>query len=146
MQILFGILALLFGVAGGVLFGVIGFAIAVVFAILAFVFAGKAKKNEKSGAPGIVLGIISLVFGALCTLLMIGISAVAEDEAKKLNLPIMSECGASLKFGIVGFMVEIANHQYDLDALNDELEKLKEGVNEAEATTEAVTEDVTSEE
>ena len=137
MQILFGILAIVCGIAGSILAGVIGMAITVVFAVLAIVFGIRAKKKGGSSAAGIVTAIIGIIFGLIGTLILVGGGQEMARQAKEQNLPIMSEYGESLKFGIVGFVLKIANTDYDLDAVKDELDKLN---NSSAATTATTTE------
>ena len=59
-----------------------------------------------------------------------------KKQATEQNLPIMAEYGDSLKFGIGGFAIKIANTEYDLEAVKAELEKLNK-TSGTEATTQA---------
>ena len=136
MQILFCILAILFGIGGSILAGVIGMAFTVVFAVLAIVFGIRAKKKGGSSAAGIITAILGIVFGLIGTLVMVGAGQEMSRQAKEQNLPIMSEYGDSLTFGVVGFVLKIANTDYDLDAVKAELDKLNSSTGTT-TTTEA---------
>ena len=124
MQILFGILAILCGIGGSILFGVIGMAITVVFAVLAIIFGVNAKKKGGSSAAGVITAILGIVFGLIGTIVMVVAGSELSKQAKEQNLPIMSEYGESLTFGVVGFAMKIANTDFDLDQVKDELDKL----------------------
>ena len=137
MQILFGVLAILSGIVGTILFGVIGMAVTVVFAVLAIVFGVRNKKIKGgSAAPGITTAIIGIVISLIGTVIMFALADEMKKQATEQNLPIMAEYGDSLKFGIGGFAIKIANTEYDLEAVKAELEKLNK-TSGTEATTQA---------
>ena len=62
----------------------------------------------------------------------------AAEEAKKQNLPILSEHAEKLKYGMIGFFVSVTNDGEDLEALNNELKNYK-GSEPDSSTTGATT-------
>ena len=135
MSILFGVFAIIFGIVAPILIGVWGFLLTAVFAILAGVFAVRAKKNGGSAVGGIVTGIIGIVLGIVGTAIMVSMSTVAVDEAKKQNLPILAEHADKLKYGVVGFVISVTNDGEDLEKLNLELKKFNSSGSDSTTTT-----------
>ena len=135
MAILFGVLSIVIGFISPILFGIWGFVATVIFAILAGVFAVKAKKNGGKGTAGIVTAVIGVVLGLVGMVLMMSIASVATEEAKKQNLPIMAEHADQLKFGIVGFVASVTGDGADMDALSAELKKFNDSASTTATTT-----------
>ena len=136
MAILFGVLSIVIGVIAPILFGIWGFVATVVFAILAGVFVVKAKKEGGKGTAGIVTAIIGVVLGLAGMGIMLSIASVATEEAKKLNLPILTEYAENLKFGVVGFVASVTKEGTDMDALSAELKAFSDSGTTAATTAE----------
>ena len=138
MSIVFGVLCIVLGVISPILLGIWGFALTGLFAVLAGIFAVRAKKNGGSAVGGIITAIIGIVFGLAGMVIMVSMSSVVSEEAKKQNLPILSEHAEKLKYGMIGFFVSVTNDGEDLEALNNELKNYK-GSEPDSSTTGATT-------
>ena len=67
--------------------------------------------------------------------IMVSMSSVVADEAKKQNLPILSEHAEKLKYGVVGFVISVTNDGEDLEKLNLELKKFNDSNPDSTTTT-----------
>ncbi len=137
MAILFGVLSIVVGLVAPILFGIWGFFVTAIFAILAGVFAIKAKKAGGSATGGIVTAVVGVVLGLAGMALMVAMAGVLADEAKKQNLPIIADHADKLKFGVVGFVTSVTSDDIDMDALSAELKKFNESSSTTETTTTA---------
>ena len=67
LGMVFGLIALVVSIVGGITFGIIGAGIALVCGIIAIVLSVKVKKETDGakGTGGMVMGILGIVFGAI---------------------------------------------------------------------------------
>ena len=67
LGMVFGLIALVVSIVGGITFGILGAGIALVCGIIAIVLSVKVKKETDGakGTGGMVMGILGIVFGAI---------------------------------------------------------------------------------
>ena len=143
MAILFGVLCIITGLLLPLLFGWIGFAIPMVFGVLAIVFAIlKNKKAKEEGVPTSKAGFVCAAVGmVLAIVLIIGLQVAgnkfrtAMDKYGVSHFPILDKSVDHLKSGgVVGLIVYAKNEvSANVDSIKSEFDALMKSMNEDQA-------------
>ena len=143
MAILFGVLCIITGLLLPLLFGWIGFAIPMVFGVLAIVFAIlKNKKAKEEGVPTSKAGFVCAAVGMVLAIgLIIGLQVAgnkfrtAMDKYGVSHFPILDKSVDHLKSGgVVGLIVYAKNEvSANVDSIKSEFDALMKSMNEDQA-------------
>ncbi|MCR4840714.1 MAG: hypothetical protein K5848_04135 [Lachnospiraceae bacterium] len=123
MSVLFMILAILAGLFGTLLFGYIGLAVTAVFAVLSVLFAIRKRKN--TGAGGVASIVLSVIAVLISVSLAAGLAAAGEQikkDADKAQAPLLKKYAPSLKYGVVGMLLEADKDGVDWNELEDDFD------------------------
>ena len=143
MAILFGVLCIITGLLLPLVFGWIGFAIPMVFGVLAIVFAIlKNKKAKEEGVPTSKAGFVCAAVGMVLAIgLIIGLQVAgnkfrtAMDKYGVSHFPILDKSVDHLKSGgVVGLIVYAKNEvSANVDSIKSEFDALMKSMNEDQA-------------
>ncbi len=121
-----GFTGLIISIPITVLFGWIPAAVGIFIGMLAML-AGvrtRRKTNKQRGTGGIVMGVISVVFAlSFMTAFLIFPDRISETAGKK-GFHLIAEHTGALKYGVVGFMLEIDSEK-DADYYLNQLDEIK---------------------
>ena len=133
MSVLFAVLAILAAFLGSLLFGIIGGVAAIVFALLAILFAIKHRKKVGSGGIGsIVFAVIALIVGI--TLGCIAVPMVAdqaETYAKDHGYTEVAKYAPTFRYGAIGIAVKLSEDGVDINKFTEDFNKVFEELNKS---------------
>ena len=124
--VILGILALLCGLLGTMLFGSVGMIISLVLAAVAIVLALlKRKKDGKGGIPGIVICVIAIVTAVASN--NTWSKAFTEIRKKALEYKpdsIWAQASEDVSHGLMGIIKNLPQDEASLNALVEEMNEL----------------------
>ncbi|MBO4395596.1 MAG: hypothetical protein J5819_04555 [Eubacterium sp.] len=121
-----GIISLVISVPLTVLFGWIP-GVAGLFAGIISIIVGvttRRKTSKRKGMSGIVMGFISALFAACFVALFLVFPDKISENAANKGFPLIAEHVGAMKYGVVGFMIEI-NSEKDADYYLEQLDSIK---------------------
>ena len=125
-----GIIALMIAIPITILFGWIPGAVGLSVGLLAVVLGiiTRRKTDKAFGKGGIVMGVIAVVFSACFLTAFLIFPDLISEVAEKKGFSMMAEHTKAMKYGIVGFMIEMDSEK-DANYYLQQLDEIKNSAN-----------------
>ena len=136
--IIFLILSILLAATSPLFFGVIGGGVAVLFAIIAMIFAFSRMKKGGKGKGVVIISAVSILLAVIMTVTAVAAFTKFKEAVKKYgDAPLVERYLDNPYFGFSGMLMKASKDgSVDLNELNRQLDLLTEHINaEAAAAT-----------
>ena len=133
MSVVFVVLAILAAFVGSLLLGMIGGIAAIVFAVLAILFALRHRKKNGSGGIGsIVFAVIALIVGiTLGCIALPTVADQAETYAKEHGYTEVAKYAPAFRYGAIGVAMKLRDDGVDIDKFTEDFNKVFEEMNKS---------------